>query len=805
MARSLSPQYLIRSTLSGRRAAFALLAFCLSTEPAHAESPATSALVISGGISLGVYEAGLNHILVESLRDPSLGLPRMASTTGASAGAINTLATALRYCEADNPDVDVLNNCFRDIWIDVGIEGLLPSQNKEYEQLTLGGVTPGDAPVVIRDAVLNRSIFQKPIQALRDKVANGHFRPDCRVHLGIMVTMGQPKFSGLRLGDGSEIVTQEQSFAIPLLLESKTRADGSTGVVFRNPVDFAGLRLNRNHILLAQAQQPGHEGEIGFDTVMRAALASSAFPLAFGKMELGYCFRSEVGEASGVCPKGYQFARDEFIDGGYFNNIPIGLAAELLALDSGRKPSDPPGSGRIEQYMFMDPDELRGRQRERPSSAAYGNLDIATQLDNILPGIGTLRKLDLYNDFDLYFTQPDQGFRQYRPTGRSPLLTGNFLSAFGAFLDPNFREYDYAAGLYDGLIYSAQMLCEREGKADDAVCEASQFLKLFNQHVSEQDLQALRPGEPASAEDHARYHKAQRLHDLRKMVAQFLYQEFKLAVQAKAWRDLAHQLYDERHYSALRVIHDAIQASGESDFERFLDALAPASESFKHQTGQDMAFSERTRYMLSRRDFWKHALAKNALQRLIFLEERDKGPHKATLSAVYIMISDDMFMPKDFGATRFPTDYYWTHLLTPDQFGLDAVQTGVSLGWTWVPRWRVPFTYLNFELGPTLHAQIGDNADSRLSYADLALGIRKSRPGIFLSSYGAAVNVNRNLSERSRFGDDYMMGVEVNAGLLADKLRLAIGTRDAIDDYVGEDWSARLMITNIDELVWAFW
>lgn len=801
MARSLSPQYLIRS---GRRAAFAMLAFLLSTEPAQAEPPATSALVISGGISLGVYEAGLNHILVESLRDPSLGLPRMASTTGASAGAINTLATALRYCEADNSDVDVLHNGFRDIWIDVGIEGLLPSQNKEYEQLTLGGVTPGDTPVVIRDAVLNRSIFQKPIKALRDKVANGHFRPDCRVHLGIMVTMGQPKFSGLRLGDGSEIVTQEQSFAIPLVLESKTRADGSTGVVFRNPVDFAGLRLNRNHILLAQAQQPGHEGEVVFDTVMRAALASSAFPLAFGKMELGYCFRSEVGEASGVCPKGYQFARDEFIDGGYFNNIPIGLAAELLALDAGRMPAARPGVGQVEQYLFMDPDELRGRQRNRPSSAAYGNLDIATQLANILPGIGTLRKLDLYNDFDLYFTQPDQGFRQYRPTGRSPLLTGNFLSAFGAFLDPNFREYDYAAGLYDGLIYSAQMLCEREGKADDAHCEANWFITLLNRHLPERDLPTS-TGDEAVAEDQGDSNETRRWSDLRKMVALFLYQEFKLTVHAKPWRDLAHQLYDEKYASCLRVIHDAIQSSGENDFERFLDALIRESESFRQKTGQDMVFSERTDYMLNRRDFWKHALAKNALQRLIFLEERDNGPHKATLSAAYIMISDDMFMPKDFGATRFPTDYYWTHLLTPDQFGLDAVQTGVSLGWTWVPRWRVPFTYLNFELGPTLHFQIGDNADSRLSYADLAMGIRKSRPGTFLSSYGAAVNVNHNLSKRSRFGDDYMMGVEVSAGLLADKLRLAIGTRDAINDYVGEDWSARLMITNIDELVWAFW
>src|SRR3990167_7636515 len=232
----------------------------------------------------------------------------------------------------------------------------------------------------------------------------------------------------------------------------------------------------------------------------------------------------------------------------------------------------------------MDPDELRGRQRTRPNSAAYGNLDIATQLANILPGIGTLRKFDLYNDFDLYFSAREQDFRKYRPTGRSPLLTGNFLAAFGAFLDPNFREYDYAAGLYDGLIYSAQMLCENTGQADNADCEAARFLALFNRHVP------VSPGNIATAE-------AQKLKDVRQMIAHFLYQEFGADGQAQVWRDLTSQLYDAQHQSSLRVIHEAIQSSGESDFEHFLDALASTSAQFKQQTGSEVSFSEHTHYM----------------------------------------------------------------------------------------------------------------------------------------------------------------------------------------------------------------
>ena len=59
-----------------------------------------SAVVISGGISLGVYEAGLNHVLVEVMnsKEPEISLPTLKVTTGSSAGAINSVASALRTC-----------------------------------------------------------------------------------------------------------------------------------------------------------------------------------------------------------------------------------------------------------------------------------------------------------------------------------------------------------------------------------------------------------------------------------------------------------------------------------------------------------------------------------------------------------------------------------------------------------------------------------------------------------------------------------------------------------------------------------
>ncbi len=65
------------------------------------------ALTISGGVSLGSYEAGLNWTLVRAFRaqaEMSALLdrrrPHLVAVTGASAGSINALLVAALYCEA---------------------------------------------------------------------------------------------------------------------------------------------------------------------------------------------------------------------------------------------------------------------------------------------------------------------------------------------------------------------------------------------------------------------------------------------------------------------------------------------------------------------------------------------------------------------------------------------------------------------------------------------------------------------------------------------------------------------------------
>ena len=117
---------------------------------AHADPPAPEstdaqpyALTISGGVSLGAYEAGVNWALLEVLRSApataNFGRPYLAGVTGASAGSINALLTVMHWCDASargasaSPDVaDPEQNRFAATWLPIGLTTLVP-RAREYE------------------------------------------------------------------------------------------------------------------------------------------------------------------------------------------------------------------------------------------------------------------------------------------------------------------------------------------------------------------------------------------------------------------------------------------------------------------------------------------------------------------------------------------------------------------------------------------------------------------------------------------------------------------------------------------------
>ena len=285
-------------------------------------------LTISGGISLGVYEAGLNWVIIEQLREGRLhgdNMARLLAITGASAGAINTLIAALRYCEVKNSASTVEGNLFNQTWRKIGIEGLLPDKASDYDKLE------GH-----RDGILSRKVFAKVLTVLSEKAHSRIYRENCHLNLGLTVTRHVPEDKSIGTGDEAQNI-KVQRFVIPLTLVTKNGY-----AIFKNNLNYSRRNKELGYLLLRQDNQ----GIVQFKNIIKSALASSAFPFAFGRVRLPYCrpkglnstgnsvsekIDSEL-EASGdalSCPQNYEQYVYDFIDGGFFDNVPLGLAVEL--------------------------------------------------------------------------------------------------------------------------------------------------------------------------------------------------------------------------------------------------------------------------------------------------------------------------------------------------------------------------------------------------------------------------------------------------------------------------------------------
>ncbi|MBT8341313.1 MAG: patatin-like phospholipase family protein, partial [Desulfatitalea sp.] len=199
-------------------------------------TPQGTAIAISGGASVGAYEAGLNWAMIEIARleetaervalDVVVRPRQITSITGTSAGGINALLSAMTWAVRTEDEGGFPNriddNIFRDLWLTPDVNQLLPAD-------------ANSALYLPDDALLARWDLMATADALRQKWRSpGVFRPDLRIPLGVTVTRVVPE--SIDLGD---IEVQNQRFYIPF--EMRTNPDGSAGFAF-DPHDYPLLR-----------------------------------------------------------------------------------------------------------------------------------------------------------------------------------------------------------------------------------------------------------------------------------------------------------------------------------------------------------------------------------------------------------------------------------------------------------------------------------------------------------------------------------------------------------------------------------
>lgn len=361
------------------------------------------AMVISGGASLGVYEAGYTYALGEVLKRQGTPL-RVA--TGASAGSGNALLTVLNSCSPAN-DFPTRDLGYR-FWLAQQFDSLFqPEASTAISALV---ATPG-----LTD-----------LRRLLDDIWRSGLPGSCDVSLGIPVTRLAPLDVPLQ----GRLTVPRQLLYFTLRIQG--RGEGVPPVI-QNTVSPGSVAPQ---LLLPVASNPGTQGRQDLDRLVEVIGASGAFPFAFPPVTLGYCLYPEV--SADQCHEADH--HDRFIDGGVFDNVPLGLAGRLSWRDTAAASST--------RFIYLAPG-LRAYPVPVPQAVAR-KLSVFSHGTAI--GQGFFRQAFNTELFALLETRSgvlDPG-RMFVASSRLPQAS-SFLGNFFGLFEREFRRFDYYLGMYDAL------------------------------------------------------------------------------------------------------------------------------------------------------------------------------------------------------------------------------------------------------------------------------------------------------------------------------------------------------------------
>ena len=355
-------------------------------------------LIISGGVSLGAYEAGYNWAVIKMLtkakNNSDLVEPRLRSVAGASAGSINALLSAMYWCQKDTVPLhnSIDDNLFYETWVNLGIEDLL---------------IPGKDPEN-KNSLFTRRGLEKKGEKIIKHLQKPIFKKGCEVPLGVAVTKVTPiieKIHGIKV--------KNQNFSVPLTFKEH---NGKAIVVNKTLPPSGDFYISIPNI------------ENDKQKLVNLLFASGAFPGAFQQVKLDYMYKGKKHS-------------NYFIDGGLYDNVPLDLA---IALDE-----------KASTFFFMDPSNMR-KEAEEEDIDEKEEMPLGFIGTNLLPVFSSfdiMQSMKLYEAINQHFRGDSN--KQLVLSSRYHPLTGKYLGHFGAFLDQNFRNYDYQVGIYDAIYHIA--------------------------------------------------------------------------------------------------------------------------------------------------------------------------------------------------------------------------------------------------------------------------------------------------------------------------------------------------------------
>ena len=366
-------------------------------------------MVISGGVSLGAYESGYNWAMIKMLqkikKEGSLVEPYLRSVAGASAGSINALLSAMYWCQKDTVPLknSVDDNLFYDTWVDLGIDDLL-IKGEDAEN---------------KSSLFTRKNLAKKADKIIEHMEKQIYRKNCEVPIGVSVTKATPIVETIK-----GIKIKNQHFSIPLTFKER---NGKAIVSNRDMPPSTDFYISI----------PGIERDKS--KLIDVLFASAAFPGAFAQVKLKYIYKGKTKSSY-------------FIDGGAYDNIPLRLAIEL--------------NEKASSFVFIDPNNMRkepiASDEEEEEQVPVGF--ITTNAIPLLHSLEIFQSMKLYQAINQYIRNDES--KSLILSSRYHPLTGGYLSHFAAFLDKNFRIYDYYVGVYDAIYHLASSLKEKKQYAN---------------------------------------------------------------------------------------------------------------------------------------------------------------------------------------------------------------------------------------------------------------------------------------------------------------------------------------------------
>jgi predicted acylesterase/phospholipase RssA len=429
-------------------------------------------LVSRGGVSLGNWQAGFLYWVTEwakTRRGHGAGSsesdPAFRTVTGASAGAVNGFVAAIEGCKPPNPSAS--GSLYYRVWIDLGLFG------RHGEP----GLFPGEEGGSTAISLFTNAALDAGLSKATSYIQEGGQLAPCSVDFGFVTTHLDPAQSPVHVRqDGDPILTTKklkEKFTVRLDFVDEASggsASGSTRLRITNigPPDT----IKSDQVYYAGL---GHTQDIALQSLMLGVRASGAFPGAFPPVSLAYT--QYVPGPEGGLRRKKRLAT--FIDGGILDNTPVGLAVTLDSWRADSAPLSPHLDGLLppepRAYVFLEPlvtSWVRGgeqreeaRQGERDLFKTYlgfaGDL-LATTTDAQLTN--TAEQFPFVRRESRDWTRP----RLSVPERHMP-ITGAQFEHFMAFLERDFRIFDFYVGMADAYAYLEREECLLAPEGQDCV------------------------------------------------------------------------------------------------------------------------------------------------------------------------------------------------------------------------------------------------------------------------------------------------------------------------------------------------